>query len=68
MTSLLKRATVLGAALVAVLSSGGGVATAGSRAPDLGPNVIVFDPGQPISEIRATVDAIHRLFVENPTP
>ena len=27
--------------------------------PDFGPNVIIFDPGMPISQIQATVDAIH---------
>lgn len=29
-----------------------------SREPDLGPNVLVFDPGMPLSQIQASVDAI----------
>jgi hypothetical protein len=33
-------------------------AAAGSGDPDLGPNVLVFDPGMPTSEIQARVDAI----------
>ncbi|NTW38487.1 MAG: adenylyl cyclase [Cellulomonadaceae bacterium] len=31
----------------------------GGPSPDLGPNVVVFDPSMPVSEIQATVDAIH---------
>jgi hypothetical protein len=42
-------------ALIAVFATGG-VASAAS--PDLGPNVKVFDPSMPTSEIQATVDAI----------
>jgi hypothetical protein len=33
-------------------------AAPGSGDPDLGPNVLVFDPGMPTSEIQARVDAI----------
>jgi hypothetical protein len=48
-------------ALVAVLCSAG-VAPAAPKhrdaTPDLGPNVRVFDPSMPTSEIKATVDAI----------
>ena len=29
-----------------------------SRPPDFGPNVLIFDPGMPTSQIQATVDAI----------
>jgi hypothetical protein len=31
---------------------------ADSRAPDFGPNVLIFDPSMPTSQIQATVDAI----------
>src|SRR4051812_12810456 len=34
-------------------------------APDLGPNVHVFDPSMPVSEIQATVDAIAAQQVTN---
>ena len=34
-------------------------------APDLGPNVIVFDPSMPQSQIQATVDAIAAQQVAN---
>ncbi len=34
------------------------VSAAPHRPPDLGPNVIVFDPSMPTSQIQATVDAI----------
>ena len=33
-------------------------APAAARPPDLGPNVVVFNPGMPTSQIQATVDAI----------
>jgi hypothetical protein len=33
--------------------------------PDLGPNVIVFDPSMPVSQIQATVDAIASQQVSN---
>lgn len=39
-------------------------ASAAQTPPDLGPNVIVFDPSMPISEIQATVDAIHAQQVD----
>ena len=34
-------------------------------APALGPNVIVFDPSMPVSQIQATVDAIYAQQVDN---
>src|SRR4051812_22849009 len=37
----------------------------GSAAPDLGPNVKVFDPSMPTSQIQATVDAIAAQQVSN---
>jgi hypothetical protein len=46
----------------ATLASSGGAAAA---APDLGPNVIVFDPSMSTSEIQATVDRIAAQQVPN---
>jgi hypothetical protein len=60
MRLLVTRGLTVTAALVTVLA--GGVtasASAGVSRVDLGPNVIVFDPDMPISEIQARVDAIH---------
>ncbi len=34
-------------------------------APDLGPNVVVFDPAMPVGEIQATLDATHAAQVDN---
>lgn len=34
-------------------------APATQTSPDFGPNVIIFDPSMPVSQIQATVDAIH---------
>jgi hypothetical protein len=51
----------LALALAAVLSTAGVASAAKPRGPaaaDLGPSVVVFDPGMPTSEIQATVDAI----------
>ena len=53
--------------LVALLSSagtGGSAASAASLAPALGSNVIVFDPSMPVSQIQATIDAIHAQQVD----
>ncbi len=53
--------------LVAFLSSastGGSSATAATPAPAFGPNVTVFDPSMPTSQIQATVDAIHAQQVD----
>jgi hypothetical protein len=63
----------LGAALVAALAiaaalSFAGASSAGVRssgAPDFGPNVIVFNPTMPTSQIQATVDAIAAQQVDN---
>jgi hypothetical protein len=48
---------------VVALAFGGGAAAA--PGPDLGPNVIVFDPSMPTSEIQARVDAIAAEQVSN---
>jgi hypothetical protein len=63
------RSTILRLALVLVAllaSASTGVSTAGAAppAPALGPNVIVFDPSMPVSQIQATVDAIHAQQVD----
>jgi hypothetical protein len=42
----------------AVLAASGGAAGAKPMAPDFGPNVLIFDPGMALSEIKAQVDAI----------
>ena len=60
------RALALGVALATALT--GGIATAAGATnppatsatqPDLGPNVVVFDPSMPVSQIQATVDAVN---------
>jgi hypothetical protein len=51
------RPTTLALLLVAVLLAPGAGASAAE--PALGPNVRVFDPSMPVSQIQATVDAIH---------
>ena len=38
---------------------------AGPGKPDFGPNVIIFDPSMPTSQIQATVDAIATQQVDN---
>ena len=48
--------------MLAALAFGGGAAAA---TPDLGPNVIVFDPSMSTSHIQATVDAIAAQQVPN---
>jgi hypothetical protein len=58
---------------VALLLALSGVATAGAApaataaasTPAFGPNVIVFDPSMPVSEIQATADAINARQVDN---
>ena len=55
-------AAVLALAFVALAFGGSAVAAPG---PDLGPNVIVFDPSMPTSQIQATVDAISAQQVPN---
>ncbi len=66
------RGLALVVALVAALS---GAATATATAaplaptvaanPDFGSNVVIFDPGMPVSQIRATADAIYARQVDN---
>jgi hypothetical protein len=53
------------ASLAPVASSVSGAATPQGAHPDFGPNVFVFDPSMPTSEIQARVDAIAREQVAN---
>ena len=66
-----RAAVAVGFALATVVSA---VATTASAAPppatsatdpDLGANVIVFDPSMPVSEIQATVDAINAQQIDS---
>src|SRR3954470_18827650 len=43
----------------------GSAGTAGAAPPDLGPNVTIFDPSMPQSEIQATLDDIANMQVSN---
>jgi hypothetical protein len=52
-------------ALAVVTLAFGGSGAAASPGPDLGPNVIVFDPSMPTSEIQAKVDAVAAQQVSN---
>jgi hypothetical protein len=47
----------------AAWASGLAVRTA-AASPDFGPNVTIFDPSMPVSEIQATLDAIHAQQVD----
>jgi hypothetical protein len=63
------RSTILALALLltALLfgaSVGGSSASAAPVAPAFGPNVSIFDPSMPVSQIRATIDAIHAQQVD----
>ena len=62
------RSTVLALTLlliaIALSASSGSTASAAPAAPALGPNVIVFDPSMPVSQIQATIDAIHAQQVD----
>src|SRR4051812_2980783 len=65
MTATARRRPVIGlvlamAAALGLVLTGTGSATAAPTAatPDLGPNVLVFDPSMPISDIQAQVDAV----------
>src|SRR3954447_11517020 len=55
------RTVLLPALLLALLGAATGAPTASAVAspPELGSNVIVFDPSMPVGQIQATVDAVH---------
>jgi hypothetical protein len=62
------RVTILRLVLLLVallLSTSTGIASAAPAAPALGPNTTIFDPSMPVSEIQATVDAIHAQQVDD---
>jgi hypothetical protein len=64
----LKKIPLLVLLLVALILNATGVPSTASAAqsqPDFGPNVIIFDPGMPVSDIQATVDAIHAQQVDD---
>lgn len=50
--------------LLTLSLSASGTAIAAPSAPAFGPNVTVFDPGMPVSQIQATVDAVHAQQVD----
>ncbi|HEY3436985.1 MAG TPA: adenylyl cyclase [Actinotalea sp.] len=56
-------ATALSA--VAATASAAPAGNADPTAPDLGPNVVVFDPSMPVSQIQATVDAVNAEQIDN---
>jgi hypothetical protein len=62
-TTILSLALVLVALLLSA-STGGSTASAAPLAPSFGPNVTIFDPSMPVSEIQATLDAIHAQQVD----
>ena len=62
-TAILSLALVLVMLLVSA-SGGGSTAIAAPPADPFGPNVMVFDPSMPVSQIQATVDAIHAQQVD----
>ncbi|GAA3534810.1 hypothetical protein GCM10022419_012860 [Nonomuraea rosea] len=62
------RAVTLGLVLATAVMTAGtpaGAASPSPSAPDLGPNVTVFDPGMPVGDIQATLDAAHAAQVDN---
>ena len=63
-----RRLTLLAVAILSILVLGVGTAAAAkppAGQPDFGPNVVVFDPSMPTSQIQATVDAIAAQQVPN---
>jgi len=63
-STMILRLVLLLVALLLGASAGGSTASATPPAPDLGPNVVVFDPSTPIAQIQATVNAIHAQQVD----
>ncbi|MFC7104243.1 hypothetical protein ACFQQB_29660 [Nonomuraea rubra] len=62
---MLTTALLTAAATTTVLSAATTAAAASPATPDLGPNVTVFDPGMPVGDIQATLDAAHAAQVDN---
>ncbi len=65
MTKLRGRAMLLGLTLTAAVLAVPNAAATPPSAPTLGANVVVFDPGMPVAEIQATMDATHAAQVDN---
>jgi hypothetical protein len=61
----MRRPALLLLALVVGVSAGGSTAIAAPSTPHFGPNVTIFDPSMPVSQIQATVDAIHARQVDD---
>jgi hypothetical protein len=53
------------AATVFTIGIGPAAATPSAGQPDFGPNVVIFDPSMPTSQVQATVDAIAAQQVDN---
>ena len=51
-------------ALTLSATNGPSTARAAQSQPDFGPNVLIFDPSMPVSDIQATVDAIYAQQVD----
>ena len=64
---MIRSRTFLALSLLLLALVGGGGAGAAPGAGPFGPSVIVFDPGMPVAEIQATIDAIHARY-PNPAP
>ena len=63
-----RRLLTVAAAVASLLVLGVGAAAAASPTagqPDFGPNVLIFDPSMPTSQIQSTVDAIAAQHVPN---
>ncbi len=52
-------------AMMTTLTVSAPPATVAAAGPDFGPNVLVFDPGMPTSQIQAAVDAVYSQQVDN---
>jgi hypothetical protein len=67
LSTLVAEAAVVG--MMPFVSTAGAAAAAAGRVdvsqPDFGPNVVIFDPSMPTSQIQATVDAIASQQVDN---
>ncbi|MBX6356590.1 MAG: adenylyl cyclase [Micromonosporaceae bacterium] len=63
---LIRRALPLGlvAAVVAATTGPAPAAAAHAGPPDFGPNVTIFDPSMPVSQIQAALDAAHAAQVD----
>jgi hypothetical protein len=59
------RRLILAAAIAVVVLVLGGAGSASAAVPDLGTNVVVFDPSMPTSDIQAQVNAIAAQQVDN---